>query len=145
MSKSISTPVTAKTIRLAFQTGTLDASNVVDANGKPVSPLSVLGRDGDASRVRGRLNPAFVQAFLTANPASTYAEKSVAEVPMVQVPLTSPKTGRAIKPVTMPRSEAKALAGVGGRKGRLSAEHLLAAGKAYQAKTAKPVAQAPVE
>lgn len=134
MSKSTRTPVSAKTIRTAFQTGTLDASKVVDGKGKPVTPLSVLGRDGDASRVRGRVNPAFVAAFLAANPTATYAEKSQAESPMVEVPLVSPKTGRSVKPVVLPRAEVRALAGIEGRRGRIGKSDLLAAGAAFQAK-----------
>jgi hypothetical protein len=144
MSKSTRTPVSAKTIRTAFQTGALDAAKVVDAKGKPVTPLSVLGRDGDASRVRGRVNPAFVTAFLEANPGSTYAEKSQAESPMVEVPLVSPKTGRPVKPVTLPRAEVRSLAGIEGRRGRIAKSDLAAAGVAFQVKRTSKSA-APVE
>jgi hypothetical protein len=129
--RTVSTPVTAKTIRQAFQSGALDPAKVVNAKGDAVNPACLFS--GPQGKGRGRLNPAFVAAFLDANPGTTYAEK-VAEVKMVEVPLTSPKTGRPIKPVSLPISEVRTLAGVAGKKGRLSQADLTAAAKAYQAK-----------
>lgn len=134
MSKNLATPVTAKTIRTAFQSGALDPAKVVNAKGEPVNTGCLFS--GPQGRGRGRLNPAFVQAFLDANPGTTYAEK-VAEVKTVTVPLTSPKTGRPIKPVTLPMAEVRSLAGKAGKVGRLSSADLIAAGQAYQKAHAK--------
>lgn len=121
--------VAAREIRDYFQSNVKAANKVAkDAN---VSTNSVLGADGDASRCRGRINPAFSEAFVAAHPGTTYAEKSDAEKHLLDVPLTSPKTGRAIKGVTLPIAEVRRLAGAPA-KGKVSSAALVAAGEAYQ-------------
>lgn len=118
--------VTAQTIRAAYHTGALDAAKVVDAKGKAVPTGSLFG--GPQGRGRGRLNPAHVEAFLAANPGTAYAEK-VAEVKTVDLPMVSAKTGRPVKPVTVPLSEFRALSGQ--KMGKPSAASLQAASEAY--------------
>lgn len=135
MSKSTKSPVSAKVIREAFRNGTLDVAKVVDGKGDAVNPVSVLGANGDATRCRGRLNPAFAAYFVENTPGTSYAEK-VAEVSTIEVPLNSPKTGRPIKPVTLPVSEVRALAGISGKAGRISKADLAKAGEAFQARKA---------
>lgn len=128
--RSVKTPVSAKTIRTAFRDGTLNVKDVKDANGKPINPVSVLGADGDASRCRGRLLPAFAAFYTEKFPNTTYAEKSGADERTVEVPRVSAKTGRPVKPTRLPIAEVRALAGVSGKKGRLSKADLLAAAEA---------------
>lgn len=134
MSKSIkrTKPVSAATIRQAFRDGTLNVADVKNEKGEAVNPASIFGADGTGQKVRGRLNPAFVAAYLAANPTASYAEKSVAEKRTVMLPLVSAKTGKAIKPVEVTVTEARALAGVPGGKGRLSADTLAKAAAAFQ-------------
>jgi hypothetical protein len=130
--KSVSRPVDAKTIRTAFHNGTLDASKVVDAKGQPVNTGSLFG--GPQGKGRGRLNPALVQAFLDANPGTTYDQKGANVQPKtVEVPRVSPKTGRPVKSTILPIAEVRALAGVSGKRGRLSSAHLVAAAEALTA------------
>lgn len=137
MSKSIATPVPAKTVRTAFRDGTLDATKVTDAKGNPVNTASLFGASGDSTKVRGRIHPAFIAYFNENVKGASYAEKSVAEKKTVEVPLNSPKTGRPIKPVTMTLAEVRALSGTTGKKGRVSSADLAAAGLAYQKANAK--------
>lgn len=120
MSRKVSTPVSVKTIRAAFHDGTLKPA-------EGVSPASV------TPGARGRINPAHVAVYVEANPGTTYAEKT-AEAKTVSLPLVSPKTGRPIKPVVVTISEARALAGVEGKRGRLGSASLAKAAEAYQAK-----------
>lgn len=133
--RSIQTPVPAKRIRQAFQSNErgLDALTIVDSKGKPVSPNAVLGRDGDVSRVRGRLNPAHVAAFLDKFPEHTYAEKSQAEGKSISLPVTkTSKSGATLqRPVDVPMSEFRRLSGQA--KGRPSRESLTRAAEAYKA------------
>lgn len=135
-SKNALAPVSAKFVRAAFRDGTLDASKVVDAKGNAVNTASLFGASGDSTKVRGRIHPAFVAAFNESG-LGTYAEKSVAEKNMVTVPLNSPKTGRPIKPVSLPIGEVRVLAGIVGKKGRISSADLANAGRAYQKANAK--------
>ena len=128
--RSVKTPVSAKTIRTAFRDGTLNVKDVKDANGKPVNPVSIFGPEGDQSRCRGRLNPAFAAFYTEKVKGTTYAEKSGADERTVEVPRVSAKTGRAIKPTVLPIAEVRALAGVSGKKGRLSKADLTAAAEA---------------
>lgn len=133
--RTTKTPVSAKRIRVAFQTNErgLDATKVVDAKGKAVSTNAVLGRDGDTSRIRGRLNPAQVAAFLEAFPEHTYAEIPKGGVSSNQKTVEVPrvgKNGRALKPATISLAEARRLSGTEGKKGRLSADDLARAGAA---------------
>lgn len=124
MGKSVKKyPVTAAQIRAAFRDGSLDASKVVDAKGNPVNAACLTS--GPQGTGRGRINPALVQTFLDANPGATYNQKaSNAQPKTVEVPRVSPKTGRPVKPTTLPISEVRALAGVSGKKGRLSSADL---------------------
>lgn len=128
-SKQSLRPVAAREIRDYFQSNPKQAAKVAEQAG--VSTNSVLGEGGDASRCRGRLNPAFAEAFVAAHPGTTYAEKSVAEKRTLDVPLTSPKTGRPIKGVSLPIAEVRRLAGAPA-KGKVSSAALVAAGEAYQ-------------
>jgi hypothetical protein len=133
MSRSKSTVVSTATIRAAFaKGGTLNPAKVT-IDGKPVSTASLFGADGSGTKVRGRIHPAFVAAFLDANPGTVFGEGENAPASRtVDLPLVSAKTGRPIKPVTVPVSEAKALAGVKGKRGRLSSDELSRAAAAYQ-------------
>lgn len=135
MSKSKSIVVSTATIRAAFvgDNATLNPAKVTDAKGAAVSTASLLGKSGDGSMVRGRIHPLFVAAYLAANPGTTFGEGDNKPADRtVSLPLVSEKTGRPIKPVTVPVSEAKSLAGVAGKRGRLSSDELVAAAKAYQ-------------
>lgn len=132
MAKNALAPVDTKTIRNAFVTGALDASKVVDAKGKPVSTASLLGADGTGTKVRGRLHPAFVAAFEAANPGTVFVEGAEANVKTVEVPRTSAK-GRPMKPATLPIAEVRRLAGIEGKKGRISKADLAKAGAALVA------------
>lgn len=138
MSKS-STIVSTATIRAAFvgENATLDPATVLDAKGNPVSTASLLGSDGSGTKVRGRVNPAFVAAYLAANPGTKFGEGSSAPAARtVQVPRKG-ASGRSLSPVTLPVSEAKTLAGIPGKRGRMSAAEREAAGQAYQAARTK--------
>lgn len=112
--------VTPAQVRAAFAAGDLNASDVLDAKGNPVNPASLVGANGDG-KVRGRLNPAFARAYEAANPGTEVREKVVTSKE-VEIPMNSAKTGRPIKPRVLPIAEVRALAGVEGKKGRLSTE-----------------------
>lgn len=125
MTKNTITPVFAKNIRVAFREGErgLDATKVVDAKGNAVNPASVLGADGDATRCRGRLNPAFVSAYLAAFPEHDYAEKSVSPSAQVELPITkTSKSGATLKrPEVFAASDVRKMLGhEPGKRGRLS-------------------------
>lgn len=132
MAKSALTPVTTKTVRMAFVTGALDASKVVDAKGNPVSTASLLGADGTGEKVRGRLKPEFIDAYVAANPGTVFVEGPDANVKTVEVPRKSAK-GRDLKPAVLPIAEVRRLAGIEGKKGRLSKADLAKAGAALVA------------
>lgn len=136
MAKSALTPVDTKTVRMAFATGALDASKVVDAKGKPVSTASLFGADGTGEKVRGRLKPEFIDAFIAANPGTKFVEGPAANVKTVEVPRTGAK-GKALKPATLPIAEVRRLAGIEGKKGRLSKADLAKAGAALMAQAKK--------
>jgi len=122
MAKSTSITVPASTVRAFFQAN-VKAAKAVAAE-KSVSTNSVLGADGNAKNIRGRINPAFIEAYTEAT-GNTYTEVpkgGVARVePTVEIPRVSPKTGRAVKPTILPLTEARTLAGhAANRKGLLS-------------------------
>lgn len=122
--------VPASTVRAFYQSNPKVAAEVAEAAG--VATNSVLGADGDASRIRGRINPAFVAYFNETQAPQNYAEVpkgGIAREPLtVTVPRTG-KNGRALKPVTMPRSEALAILGYApNRKGNLSSADLAKVG-----------------
>jgi hypothetical protein len=97
---------------------------------------SLFGANGTAKapgKVRGRIHPAFVAAFLAANPGTEFGEGDNKPAERtIALPLVSAKTGRAIKPVTVPVSEAKVLAGTPNKRGRMSSDELARAAAAYQ-------------
>jgi hypothetical protein len=130
VTKAKSTIVSSKTVRLAFTDGTLDPATVT-ANGKPVSTASLFGANGDG-KVRGRLHTAFGKAYESAFPGTVWQEH-VSDEATVEVPRVNAK-GRALKPASLPISEARRLAGdAAGKRGILSAAALEAAGKALMA------------
>lgn len=138
MAKS-KTLVTAAAIRKAFQSGALNVADVVDAKGNPVNPVSVLGRDGDTSRIRGRVNPAFAAHFVANTPGTEYKEKVAERKTRDLTYSVKDKAGRSRKrSVTLTIAEVRALAGVTGKKGRLSQADLDRAGEAYAARKVAP-------
>lgn len=122
MAKSTTTPVDAKTIRLAFAAGEFA---VTDAALTSLSPSA-----------RGRLHPEAVEAFEATHPGQVYAGPHRKSEPTVTLPVTrKSKSGATLKrPVTVPRSQVRALAGVMGKRGRLSAADISRATAAYMAK-----------
>lgn len=128
MSAKNLTPVSAREIRAAYAEGAFTVPEGTNL-------ASLVGRNGDGN-VRGRLNPAVVDAFLSskAGKGRSYAEKSVAEKRMVTLPLTKPnaKGARLKRPEQFPISEVRALAGAP-EKGRLSARHIETAAAAVEA------------
>lgn len=136
MGKSKSILVSTATIRAAFGPDGMDPATVTDEKGNAVSTASLFGANGTREnpvKVRGRIHPAFRDAYLAANPGHVFGEGEDAPASRtVNLPLVSAKTGRAIKPVEVPVSEAKRLAGVEGKRGRLSSEELARAAAAYQ-------------
>lgn len=130
MSKSNPTIATPKQVREWART--IDLSTVVDGKGNPAPTASILGKSGDGSKVRGRVHPLFNAAYEAAHPGTVVQEKTGLDVKQVEVPLFSPKTGRAVKPVTLPLPEVRRLAGIEGKKGRIPSAALVAAGEAYQ-------------
>ena len=87
---------------------------------------------------RGRLSAEVVEVYLKHNKGKTYAEKSPAESKSVTIPVPDSK-GRN-RPKTVTFETARALAGdLAGKRGKLSAKALTAAGKAYAAQSAKTV------
>ena len=132
MAKSV-TFVSAAVVRDAFRTGALDATKVVDAKGNPVSTASLFGASGDSTKVRGRIHPAFVAAFNAVNKSVQYAEKRVKAEAMVEIPRVSVDSKgrkRALKPVTLPASEVRALAGESGKRGRIGKDTIAKASAA---------------
>ncbi len=130
MTKSNTRVVSTAEIRAAF-TGD---NPLTPADG--VSTASLFGANGTAAnpvKVRGRIHPAHRDVFLAANPGTVFGEGDNAPASRtVDLPLVSAKTGRPIKPVNVPVAEAKRLAGVEGKRGRLSSAELVAAAAAYQ-------------
>lgn len=139
MGKSNSIIVGSAAIRTWVKENMNLSKPVKDENDKVVSTASILGADGSGAKVRGRVGPFFVAQYLAANPGHVFGQgtektdgpNKPAER-TVDLPLLSAKTGRAIKPVNVPVSEAKSLAGVAGKRGRLSSAELVTAAAAYQ-------------
>lgn len=154
MSKSTITLVPASRVRAAFAAGEFTA---------PEAALpSLIGAKGDG-KVRGRLNPLAIAAFNEQVKGEQYAgEKSKVEAKSVTLPLTKMNAAgaRLKRPEAFPLSEVRALAGVVGKKGRLSSAEVKAAAEAVEksrgwdtkpakvvkggAKAAKATATAPV-
>jgi hypothetical protein len=146
MSKSKSvTLVPASRVRAAYAEGLF---TVPDAG-----LACLIGRNGDG-RVRGRLNPIAVEAFNEQVEGEQYAgEKSPVESKTVTLPLTkmNAKGARLKRPEDFPLSEVRRLAGVSGKKGRLSAAEIAKAAEAVETQRgwngvpAKATAKAPVQ
>lgn len=126
-STAAKTVATAPVVRAAFKDGLFTAP-------EGVSLASLLGADGKGEKVRGRIHPAFAEALVKAQPRKfvlpVAGEKAAPVAKTVEVPRFSQKTGRPVKPVTMPVAEVRALAGKPGSKGRLGKADLAAAAKA---------------
>ncbi len=129
MSKSTTSPVlvNAARVREAFRAGLFTA---------PDAALpSLMGKNGDG-RVRGRLNPLAVEAFNAGVKGEQYAgEKSTVESKSVTLPLTkmSAAGARLKRPESFPLSQVRTLAGVEGKKGRLSSAEVARAAEAVVA------------
>lgn len=87
-----------------------------------VGHASVMGKDGTGERVRGRLHPEVIAAFKKANKSMTYETASDAERPTVTVTIkATDSAGRPrSKKVTLLTTEARALLGQTGKKGRFN-------------------------
>ncbi len=144
-------------VRKAFaKGGPLDPKTVtIRKGGKdvPAPTASLFGKDGTRAKpgvVRGRLHPAFREAFEAANPGTVVREKIRAAEPTVMVPRTG-ANGKSLKPVEAKVADVRKVANQ--PKGRLSnaslkayADHLAAQSKPRTRKAAaKPAEQAPVE
>jgi hypothetical protein len=127
MGKSNVTLVPASRVREAFAEGLFKA---------PEAALpSLVGKNGDG-RVRGRLNPLAIEAFNEQVKGEQYAgEKSAVEAKMVTLPLVKPNAKGALlkRPEAFPVSEVRRLAGIEGRKGRISKAAIATAAEAVQA------------
>lgn len=148
MSKSTNILVPAARVREAFQQGLFTAPDAALA--------SLVGKNGDG-RVRGRLNPLAVEAFNSQVKGEQYAgEKSQVEGAgkSITLPLTKMTAAgaRVKRPEDMPLREVRRLAGVEGKKGRLSKDDVARATAAVEkergwdvrpAKVAKGGAKAP--
>lgn len=123
MSKSVSTPVSAKTVRAAFAAKAFEA---------PAAALPSLVGNGPRG-ARGRLHPAAREAFEAAHPGFVVAEKTVSDEPTVEiVPVRQDKAGRTrrLKARQVAVSEVRALAGTVGKRGRLGKVEIAAAAEA---------------
>lgn len=136
--RNVSTPVPAKVIRTWARENeaTVRALTVTKTvKGEtvevPANVASIFGGPQGTGRGRLGVNSPVVQAFLAANPGTTYSEKSEAEVKTVEVPMFSAKTGRPVKPIVRPIAEVRAAAGAQGKVGRLSAADLHRAALAF--------------
>lgn len=119
MAKRNLVPVTAREIREAFARGEFTARD---------ESLPSL-RGGKSGKVRGRIAPSAVEDFLAANPNRVLVASAEAEVKTVTLPLTKTNArGATLKrPEDFPITEVRALAGVEGKRGRLSKAHVEAA------------------
>lgn len=143
MSKNTAANVTlvpASRVREAFRAGLFTA---------PDAALPCLiGKNGDGV-VRGRLNPLAVEAFNEQVKGEQYAgEKSPVESKQVTLATTKMNAAgaRLKRPVTLSLAQVRDLAGVKGKKGRLSAAEVATATAAYEASQGwdtKPVKAAP--
>lgn len=139
MAKSTKTvEVTAARVREAYNEGLFEA---------PVEALpSLIGGslrkvDGEVQHVpsetgnvRGRLNPAAVEAFNAARKGKeVYGGENRADLSSktIEVPMFSAKTGRPVKPLTKTVAEVRAAAGIEGKAGRISRDDLRRAALAF--------------
>lgn len=117
-SKASKTVLTAAPgVRKFWQDNATLAAKVAGNAG--VSTASVLGPEGDLSRLRGRMNPAFYEKGTEGGDILAKNGFRYSEIPSggqssartVSIPRVSPKTGRAVSPTVLPLAEARALAG----------------------------------
>jgi len=139
MSKNIATPVSAKTVRAAFAAGEFTAPTEALPSllgGKNVKVDGVLTHvPSPSGLVRGRLNPAAVEAFNAQVKGKVYAgEKTKVEDKTITLDLRKPNAKGAMlkRPEAFPVSQVRALAGISGRKGRISREALARATEAVE-------------
>ena len=126
------TPVSAKRVRAAYAEGAFTAPDEALPSLLGGSYSKTAGFTPSATgNIRGRLHPSAIEAFNEQVRGEVYAgEKVQVDTRTVEVPMFSPKTGRPVKSRTLPLSEARALAGAEGRKGRLSKADIQAVAKA---------------
>lgn len=146
--------VNAARVRAAFAAGEFTAPDAALPSLLGGSYTKTKGYQAGTGVIRGRLNPLAVEAFNEQVKGEVYAGEKAKDavggnVKTVEVPMFSAKTGRPVKSVTRTLSEVRTLAGVEGKKGRLSKADLLAAAvalgsgepKAPKAKAVAPVAK----
>jgi hypothetical protein len=130
---------TAPVVRAAYREGKFTLP-------EGVSAASLVGAKGDGV-VRGRIAPAAVQAFLDSPAGAGHkmpnlgngGDRVTKPAATVEVPLVGTDAAgrkRTYKPVVLPVSEVRALAGKPESKGRVSKEMLTAAGAAVLAERA---------
>lgn len=109
-----------------------------------VGHLSVLGKNGDGTQVRGRLHPEVIAAFRKANKGKTYETASEAEkrtITVDKVPYVNAAGKNASKSITITTEAARDLLGQPrDTKGRMSKNALRDALAASLANQTVPVA-----
>jgi hypothetical protein len=124
--KSPAVPATDAEIREAFRNGSYKPSS--DAFLPALAGGKFTKTDGytpnASGLVRGRISAAVRADFTAVTKRPTSGEGVKRDARTVEVPRVSPKTGRPIKSVVIPLSQARELSGTVGRKGRLSREAL---------------------
>lgn len=140
--------VNAARVRAAFAAGEFTAPDAALPSLLGGSYSKTKGYQAGTGVIRGRLNPLAVESFNEQVKGEVYAGEKKGgiggNVKTVEVPMFSAKTGRPVKPVTRTLAEVRTLAGVEGKKGRLSKADLLAAAVALGSGTPKVKAVAPV-
>lgn len=141
MSKNIATPVSAKSVRAAFAAGEFTAPTEALPSlvgGKTVKVDGVLTHvPSPSGLVRGRLNPAAVEAFNSQVKGKVYAGEKAkvdGEGATITLPLRKPNAKGAMlkRPESFTNAQVRALAGISGRKGRISKEALVRATEAVE-------------
>jgi hypothetical protein len=137
---------TAAQVRAAFKAGKFTLP-------EGVSTASLLGKDGTGEKVRGRIHPAAMDAFLASRAGrglvrpylgntdadGNPVERATKAPTLVTVPRVNSK-GRSLAPTVLSRTEILALAGEPtNKRGALSQKVLAAAGAAHVASGAKVV------
>lgn len=136
---------TAPVVRAAYKAGKFPAAEGVSLD-------SLIGAKGDGN-ARGRINPAHVKSFLASKAGKGYTMPNLgnggdkAPAPSREVSVPRVKTDakgrkRTLKPVTLPMAEVRRLAGVEGKKGRLSQADIAKAGAALVAAMPAPKSKA---
>lgn len=127
MSKNALSPVPAKVVRAFAHEGRITVTEAALA--------CVTG--GPQGRGRGRIHPDLVAAFNAENGEGLVYDEQAGKAlagRQVTLPTTKPNArgARMKRPVTLPISEVRALAGAEGRKGRLSKAQVATATEAYE-------------